>query len=109
MELTGFLLHRGQLVPIDLHAVPQGDPQLGLLLGRHGLPPLLNVGQGGVGECLRLHSGLQAGDWRLEGRRERPVDGVPGGAGEGSAEGDSEHDERAMSGEKLGAGGEAGD
>jgi hypothetical protein len=105
VELTGFLLHRGQLVPIDLHAVPQGDPQLGLLLGRHGLPPLLNVGQGGVGECLRLHSGLQAGDWRVEGGG----DGGSGGAGEGAAEGGSEHDERAMSGEKLGAGAEAGD
>lgn len=47
-RLTSLLLLDRQAAPVLLHAVTQGHPQLGLLLQRHALPPLLNVGQGGV-------------------------------------------------------------
>jgi hypothetical protein len=48
---TGFLLLVGQLGPVaDLHAVAQGHPQVGLLLRRHRLPALLDVGEGWVGD-----------------------------------------------------------
>lgn len=47
-RLTGLLLLEGQVGPVLLHAVAEGHPQLSLFLQRHALPPLLNVGQGGV-------------------------------------------------------------
>ena len=58
-ELTSFLLLKGQLGPALLHAVPQGHPQLGLLLGRHGLPSLLDVGERRLGDGV---SGAGAAD-----------------------------------------------
>lgn len=57
-----FLLH-GQFLPVGLHAIPQSHPQVGLLLGRHVFPALLDVGQGRVGDGMRLADVLQlAGD-----------------------------------------------
>lgn len=37
-------------MPVLLHAVAEGHPQLSLLLEGHALPSLLDVGQGGVGD-----------------------------------------------------------
>ena len=51
---TGLLLLQRQLVPVGLHAVPQRHPQLGLLLRRHRLPPLLDPGQGRVRDGVRV-------------------------------------------------------
>lgn len=50
---TGLLLLKRELVPVDLHAIPQRHPQIGLLLGWHGLPPLLNVRECRVGDGVR--------------------------------------------------------
>jgi hypothetical protein len=47
---TSFLLLQRQLGPVDLHAITQGHPQLGLLLRRHGLPALLDTGQRRAGD-----------------------------------------------------------
>lgn len=47
---TGLLLLNGQLLPVALHAVAQGHPQVSLLLERHALPSLLDVGEGRVGD-----------------------------------------------------------
>lgn len=41
---TGLLLLQRQVGPAALHAVTQGHPQVGLLLERHSLPALLDVG-----------------------------------------------------------------
>jgi len=51
---TSLLLLQSELVPVGAHAIPQGHPQLGLLLGRHGLPSLLNVCKGRVGDSVCL-------------------------------------------------------
>ena len=51
---TGLLLLQGQLLPVSLHAVPQRHPQIGLLLGRHVLPSLLDVGECRVGNGMCL-------------------------------------------------------
>lgn len=48
MGRTSLLLLRGQLLPVDRHAITEGHPQFGLLLRRHLLPALLNVGEGGI-------------------------------------------------------------
>jgi hypothetical protein len=62
---TGLLLLQGQLLPVALHAVTQGHPQIGLLLERHTLPSLLDVGQGRVGQGLGGHgAGRQPGALR---------------------------------------------
>ena len=53
---TGLLLLQRQLVPVGLHSVPQRHPQLGLLLRRHGLPPLLDPGQRRVRDGVRVAS-----------------------------------------------------
>lgn len=45
---TSLLLLKSQLVPVSLHTIPQLHPQLGLLLGRHGFPALLDAGEGGI-------------------------------------------------------------
>lgn len=49
LERTGFLLLEGQVGPAGLHAITQSHPELGLLLERHALPSLLDVGEGRVG------------------------------------------------------------
>ena len=49
---TGLLLLDSQLGPAALHAITQGHPQIGLLLQRHALPSLLNVGEGRLGQGL---------------------------------------------------------
>jgi hypothetical protein len=54
MPQTSFLLLHGQLVPVNLHSVPQGHPQIGLLLRRHALPSPLNVRECRVGNSVRL-------------------------------------------------------
>lgn len=62
---TGLLLLQGQLLPVALHAVAQGHPQIGLLLERHSLPSLLDVAEGRVGQGLGGHgSGRQPGALR---------------------------------------------
>jgi hypothetical protein len=53
---TSFLLLQGHLLPVDLHAIPERHPQIGLLLGRHVFPSLLNVGEGRVGDGVGLAS-----------------------------------------------------
>lgn len=55
---TGLLLLDCQLVPVALHAVAQGHPEVGLLLEGHALPSLLDVGEGRVGDGV---GGLSAG------------------------------------------------
>lgn len=71
--LTSFLLGEREVVPVLLHAVPQGHPQVGLLARRHALPSLLNVGErrvrdgvarGGAAERRGLRSGAQQGAGR---------------------------------------------
>lgn len=61
---TGLLLLHGQILPIHLHAVSERHPQIGLLLRRHLLPSLLNVGKGWVGDGMGLAGLLElAGYW----------------------------------------------
>lgn len=71
--LTSFLLGEREVVPVFLHAVPQGHPQVGLLARRHALPSLLNVGErrvrdgvarGGAAEGRGLRGGAQQGAGR---------------------------------------------
>lgn len=40
---TSFFLLESHFMPIDLHPIPQGHPQIGLLLWRHPFPSLLNA------------------------------------------------------------------
>lgn len=62
---TGLLLLQGQLLPVALHAVAQGHPEIGLLLERHSLPSLLDVAEGRVGQGLGGHgAGRQPGALR---------------------------------------------
>lgn len=49
---TSLLLLDRELGPAALHAVAQGHPEVSLLLERHALPSLLDVGEGGLGDCL---------------------------------------------------------
>ena len=58
--LTSLLLLEGHLIPIDLHPISQGHPEIGLLLGRHALPSLLDVGEGGIADRMRLPRLLMA-------------------------------------------------
>lgn len=51
-RLTSLLLLEGKLGPVLLHAIAKSHPELGLLLQRHALPSLLNVGQGRVGDGM---------------------------------------------------------
>ena len=51
---TSLLLLHGQLLPVGLHAVPQRHPEVGLLLGGHVIPSLLDVGKGRVGDGVGL-------------------------------------------------------
>lgn len=51
VEPTGLLLLQGQITPAALHAIPQRHPEIGLLLGGHALPSLLNVLEGRVRNC----------------------------------------------------------
>ena len=64
---TSLLLLNGHLVPVDLHAVTERHPQLGLLLRGHTLPTLLDAGKGRVRDgMVRSRTGLQGvqrGDW----------------------------------------------
>lgn len=39
-------------MPVNLHAVAELHPQLGLLLRGHALPALLNAGESGVGDGM---------------------------------------------------------
>lgn len=53
-------------MPVNLHAVAEGHPELGLLLRGHTLPALLNAGESGVGDSMvgskaSLHS-VQGGN-----------------------------------------------
>lgn len=79
---TGLLLLESHLVPVDLHAVPQLHPQLGLLLRGHGLPALLNTGECGIRDgmlgggagllgsdrlLLSLRTSVQASHWARNG------------------------------------------
>jgi hypothetical protein len=65
-------------VPVNLHTIPQLHPQFGLLLGRHGLPALLDTGECGIRDgvlgrgagllgsnslLLRLRTSVQASNW----------------------------------------------
>jgi hypothetical protein len=59
---TGLLLLQSELVPVSAHAIPQGHPQIGLLLGRHSLPSLLDIRKGRVGDCVSLARLLELGD-----------------------------------------------
>lgn len=77
--LTSLLLLESQVSPVLLHAVAQGHPQLSLLLQRHTLPPLLNVGQGRVGDSVG--GGGSPGDHRGRGG------GLAGGPGDGGPQG----------------------
>lgn len=80
-ERTGLLLLQGQLSPGALHAVSQRHPELGLLLERHALPSLLDVGERRVGDGV---GGGGAADDGLLGS------GAQAGAGQGNG-GGSEH------------------
>lgn len=51
---TSFLLLDGQLVPVHLHPISQGHPQISLLLRRHAFPSLLDVGKCRVRNGMRL-------------------------------------------------------
>lgn len=55
---TSLLLVHGHLVPVHFHAIPESHPQIGLLLRRHSLPPLLNVGESRVGDGVRRGASL---------------------------------------------------
>lgn len=77
--LTGLLLLEGQVGPVLLHAVAQSHPQLSLLLQRHALPPLLDVGQGRVGDGVG--GGGSPGDHGGRGG------GLAAGPGDGGAQG----------------------
>lgn len=46
------LLGKRELRPVSLHSVSEGHPQLSLLLGRHPLPSLLNVGKRRIGDRM---------------------------------------------------------
>lgn len=59
---TSLLLLESKLVPVSAHAIPQRHPQIGLLLRRHGLPSLLNVRKGRVGDSVSLASLLELRD-----------------------------------------------
>jgi hypothetical protein len=78
---TSLLLLQGELVPVGAHAIPQSHPQLGLLLGRHGLPSLLNVRKGRVGDSVSLARLLES---RGSGGRRTSRD--PGGGRERGAQ-----------------------
>lgn len=75
-RLTGLLLLEGQFVPVLLHAVAQSHPQLGLLGQGHTLPPLLDVGEGRVGNGV-------VGGGRGHGRGGGTGDNGSGGEGGG--------------------------
>lgn len=84
---TGLLLLQSHLLPVHLHAVAERHPQVGLLLRRHVIPSLLDVGEGRVrdGVCLAdllllAHGGCSAD--RLECRRD---DGAPRGSDDGGS------------------------
>ncbi|KAL2276900.1 hypothetical protein FJTKL_00368 [Diaporthe vaccinii] len=77
--LTGLLLLEGQIGPVLLHAVAQSHPQLSLLLQRHALPSLLDVGQGRVGNGVG--GGGSSGDHGGRGG------GLAAGPGDGGAQG----------------------
>lgn len=92
---TSLLLLHGQLVPVRLHTVTQLHPQIGLLLGRHGFPALLDAGEGrvrdgmlgrgagllrGDGLLHRLRTGVQADHWAWDG-----AVGTNGSGGHGRA------------------------
>lgn len=51
---TSLLLLQSELVPVGAHAIPKSHPELSLLLRRHGLPSLLNVCKGRVGDSVSL-------------------------------------------------------
>lgn len=89
-------------MPVNLHAVSQLHPQVGLLLGRHGLPALLNTGQGGIGDgmlgcgacllgsnrlLLGLRADIQASHWAWDG-----AVGANGSRGHGRAASSSSRD-----------------
>jgi hypothetical protein len=78
---TSLLLLQSELVPVGAHAIPQSHPELGLLLGRHGLPSLLNVRKGRVGDSVSLAGLLES---RGSGGRRTGRD--PGGGRERGAE-----------------------
>lgn len=46
---TGLLLLESHLVPVNLHAVPELHPQIGLLLKGKTLPAFLDTGECGIG------------------------------------------------------------
>lgn len=54
-------------MPVDLHAVTERHPEVGLLLGSHGLPTLLDAGEGGVGNGMvgseAALQGVQGSNW----------------------------------------------
>ena len=56
---TSLLFLHSQLLPVGLHAVPKRHPQVGLLLGGHVFPSLLDVGEGRVGDGVCLASLLK--------------------------------------------------
>jgi hypothetical protein len=90
---TSFLLLHSHLLPVHLHAVPKRHPQVGLLLGRHVFPSLLDVGEGRVGNGVRLAGLLKLASYGgSSGKscacRDRWHDGsrAPGSPGEGGAQ-----------------------
>lgn len=86
---TSLLLLQSELVPVGAHAISQGHPQVSLLLGRHGLPSLLNVRESRVGDGVSLARLLES-----RGGGGGRTGGNPGGGRERGAEegGSAEHD-----------------
>lgn len=68
--VRSLLLSKRELSPVGLHPIPQRHPQLSLLLRRHGLPSLLDVGQRRIGDGVGGSGPLGEGDGSGEaGRR----------------------------------------
>lgn len=85
-QLTGLLLLNSQLSPAALHPVAQSHPELGLLLHRHALPSLLDVGQRRVRDGVRRGGAVaEGGGCRLPGGTHKRVaeDGRHGGRDRG--------------------------
>lgn len=55
---TSFLLLHCQVAPWLLHAVTKAHPQVCLLTWRHRFPPLLDIGEGDIGDRMRSATGL---------------------------------------------------
>lgn len=89
---TGLLLRKCHLIPVDLHAISQRHPQIGLLLRGHALPSLLDIGERRVADGVCFPCLLGRLPATYYGRVEGPGDLAGGRRGEGSWKGcDAEH------------------